>query len=68
MEVGIRIWERVQDRQLGTPQPISIELAPTGHYSTALGPTTLLLRPGVREDFIGFPYGPLTRLSPKPIC
>ena len=56
IEVGTRIWERVQDWQLGTVQPISIEVQPGGRYSVAFGPTTLLLRPDVREDFIGFPY------------
>ncbi len=57
IEVGIGVWERVQDWQLETARlPVTTVERRDGLYSLAFGMTTLVLRPDVRDDFIGFPY------------
>ena len=56
VEVGIDIWERVQDWQLETRQAVAVTRRPDGVYGLAFGPTTLLLRPDGADDFLGFPF------------
>jgi hypothetical protein len=56
VEVGIDIWERVQDWQLETRQSVALDRRPDGRYTLAFGPTTLLLRPDAADDFLGFPF------------
>lgn len=56
VEVGIDIWERVQDWQLETRQSVAFARRPDGQYELAFGLTTLLLRPDGAEDFVGFPF------------
>ena len=56
IEVGIDVWERVQDWQLETRQTVGIGRQPDGVYTLAFGPTTLLLKPDAADDFVGYPY------------
>jgi hypothetical protein len=56
VEVGIDIWERVQDWQLETSQSVVLGRRPDGRYALGFGPTTLLLRPDGADDFLGFPF------------
>ena len=56
VEMGIDIWERVQDWQLESRQAVALDRRPDGRYTLAFGPTTLLLRPDAADDFLGFPF------------
>lgn len=56
VDVGIEVWERVHDWHVRTLQPVTVTQRPGDSYAMAFGMTTLILRPDVEENFVGFPY------------
>ena len=56
IDVGVDIWETVQDWHIATRQPLSISKLPDGRYGLLFGLTTLVLRPDALNSFISLPY------------
>jgi hypothetical protein len=56
VEVGVQVWEAVHDWHVTYRQPLSMTRASDGRYTMAFMFTTLLLRPDLDPDYVGYPF------------
>ena len=56
MEVGVDVWFAVHDWHVRHLQPIALGRDPGGRYTLALMTTTVILRIGADQNFVGVPY------------
>jgi hypothetical protein len=64
IEVGIGIWESLYDWHVRFQQPISMTRLADGRYAMAFMFTTLLLRPDMAAEFVGYPFEAEGRRAP----
>ena len=56
IDVGIDVWERLQDWHIRTGQAVMIARTNDGHYAMPFGMTTLLLQPQQTGAYISWGY------------
>ena len=56
IEIGIGIWDNVYDWHVRHQQPINMTRLADGRYAMAFMFTTLLLRPDMAIEFVGYPF------------
>lgn len=56
LEVGLGVWDSVHDWHVRFQQPLNITRLDDGRYAMAYMFTTLLLRPDMQNDWMGFPF------------
>lgn len=56
IEVGLDVWDGLHDWHVRYQQPMSITRLDDGRYAMAFMFTTLLLRPDMQVDWIGYPF------------
>jgi hypothetical protein len=66
MEIGIGIWDSVHDWHVQHQQPIGVTRLADGRYAMAFMFTTLLLRPDMAAEFVGYPFDAEGRRTPPP--
>jgi hypothetical protein len=66
IEIGISVWDSLYDWHVRHQQPISVTRLADGRYAMAFMFTTLLLRPDMQPEFIGYPFEAETRRAPVP--
>ena len=56
IEIGLDVWDNVYDWHVAFQQPLNVTRLADGRYAMAFMFTTLLLRPDVSPDFVGYPF------------
>lgn len=56
IEVGTRIWEDLLEWHVKERQPMSVTRAADGRYTMSFQFSTIVLRPELDENHMGFPY------------
>ena len=64
IEVGIGIWDSIYDWHVRHQQPINVTRLADGRYAMAFMFTTLLLRPDMAVEFVGYPFEAEGRRAP----
>lgn len=64
IEIGIAVWESLYDWHVRHQQPISMTRLADGRYAMAFMFTTLLLRPDMAPEFVGYPFEAEERRAP----
>jgi hypothetical protein len=63
IEVGLAVWDGLHDWHVRYQHPMSITRLDDGRYAMAFMFTTVLLRPDMQTDWIGYPFD-LERRAP----
>lgn len=65
VEVGVQVWDAVHDWHVTYQQPLAMARAADGRYTMTFMFTTLLLRPDLEGDYVGYPFdNERTRATP----
>jgi len=56
MEVGLNVWDNIWDWHVVYQQPLNVTRVADGRYGMSFMFTTLLLRPDVNPDFVGYAF------------
>jgi len=56
LEIGLDVWDNVYDWHVAYQQPLNVTRLADGRYAMAFMFTTLLLRPDLAPDFVGYPF------------
>lgn len=56
VEVGVQVWDAVHDWHVTYQQPLTMARAADGRYTMTFMFTTLLLRPDLDGDYVGYPF------------
>jgi hypothetical protein len=56
IEIGIGVWDSIYDWHVRNQQPINMTRLADGRYAMAFMFTTLLLRPDMALEFVGYPF------------
>ena len=64
IEIGVGVWDSIHDWHVRMQQPINMTRLPDGRYAMAFTFTTLLLRPDMAADFVGYPFDADGRRAP----
>ena len=66
IEIGIGVWDNLYDWHVRHQQPINMTRLTDGRYAMAFMFTTLLLRPDMAAEFVGYPFEADGRRLPPP--
>ena len=64
IEIGVGIWDSIHDWHVRHQQPINMTRLDDGRYAMAFMFTTLLLRPDMAAEFVGYPFEAEGRRAP----
>jgi hypothetical protein len=64
IEVGINTWDSLHDWHVRHQQPLSLTRLTDGRYAIAFMFTTILLRPDMPVEYVGFPFDADARRAP----
>lgn len=56
MEIGLHVWEALHDWHVSQLQPVPVTRTPDGRYTMLFMFTTLVLRPDLDPNYVGFGF------------
>ena len=56
IEIGLHVWDNIWDWHVVYQQPLNVTRVADGRYAMSFMFTTLLLRPDVNPDFVGYAF------------
>ena len=56
IEIGLDVWDNIWDWHVVYQQPLNVTRVADGRYAMSFMFTTLLLRPDVTPDFVGYSF------------
>jgi hypothetical protein len=65
IEIGLDVWDNIWDWHVVYQQPLNVTRVADGRYAMSFMFTTLLLRPDVNPDFVGYSFDADARGRPR---